>query len=79
MQRGPTRIQITDADQLAHYGGAYVMLVTCRCGHDREIYRAPAIWNLGPGATIGQLRARLRCAKCRGRMPHIAVFRRQRD
>jgi hypothetical protein len=79
MQREPQKIQITDADRLAHYGGAYVMLVSCRCGHHREIHRAPVIWKLDSGATIGQLRARLRCAKCQARMPDIEVFRRQRD
>lgn len=79
MQRGSTRIQVTDADRVADYGAAYVLLVTCRCGHTREMVRALAAWHLAPDATIGQLRARLRCAKCAGRMPQIAVFRRQRD
>jgi hypothetical protein len=72
-------MQITDADQLAHYGGAYLLVVTRRCGHDREIYRAPAIWTLGPGTTISPLRKRLRGAKCQGHRPHTAALRRQRN
>ncbi len=79
MQWKPTRIEVTDEDRVASYDRAYAIMVTCPCGHVREIYQTLAAWRLGPQASIGQLRKRLRCSQCGLRVPQISVFRRPRD
>ncbi len=79
MSREGQRIKIEETDRMDLYGATFAMVVTCRCGHSREIHGNQASWKLGPGVTVGQVKAHLRCTQCAGLMPEISVFRRPRD
>jgi hypothetical protein len=79
MGRESQRIKVEETDRMDLYGSMFAIFVTCRCGYGREISGNRARWKLGPGVTIGQFKAHLRCTQCGERMPEISVFRRPRD
>jgi hypothetical protein len=79
MSHESQRIRVEETDRMGLYGPMFAIVVTCHCGHSREIYGNQVTRKLGRSVTVGQFKAYLRCSQCGGRMPEISVFRRSRD
>ncbi len=69
---------ITAADAVDEYGHAYAVVAICQCGHVAEVADGWSQAKAGGDREFQRLRARLRCAKCGGRMPKIEIYRRPR-
>lgn len=67
----------SDVDLLAYYLQDYAMMVTCtgyNCTHSRKVNVEQMMRWLGPRATVGELRRKLRCSRCEARAPMITAL-----
>jgi hypothetical protein len=66
----------SDIDLLADYLRDHALLATCtgnNCLHSRKLNVEQMMRWLGPRATIGELRKKLRCSRCDTRVPTITA------
>jgi len=68
-----TAIEVSESRSIATLN-EFVILAECSCGHEREIHTLFLRRQLGAGVTVGQVRQKLRCHKCQGRMPQIKIY-----
>jgi len=76
-RKPPRPLKPATDDEVDEFGHAYAVFAVCQCGHVREIKDGWKVAKEG-WLKVEQLRARLRCSKCRGRTPRIEVYRRPR-